>query len=54
MAKSKVKLSDDQKRKNKEILARLEEERELLIEETRSLQQGSRRRPGRKKQKSTP
>lgn len=49
MAKSKVNLSEAQLRKNAEILARLEAEREQLIAETRALQDRTRRRPGRKK-----
>ncbi len=51
MAKRKVELSDDQKTRNEEILARLERERIQLIEETRALQQAERRRPGRKRRK---
>ena len=51
MAKRKVTLTDDQKRRNAEILARLEKERQQLIEETRALQQAERRRPGRKRRK---
>lgn len=49
MAKRKVELTDDQKRRNAEILARLEAERRELVEETRALQQQERRRPGRKR-----
>jgi hypothetical protein len=49
MAKKKVVLTEDQKRRNAEILERLEEERLRLIEETRALQQQERRRPGRKR-----
>jgi len=44
MAKRKVQLTEAQKRKNAEILARLELERRKLIEDTRSLQEQSRRR----------
>lgn len=44
MAKRKVQLTDEQKRKNAEILARLDAERKRLIEDTRSLQEQSRRR----------
>jgi len=51
MAKRKISLSDEQKRRNAEILARLENEREQLVEETRALQQAERRRPGRKRRK---
>ena len=51
MAKRKVSLTDEQKRRNDEILARLEREREQLVEETRALQQAERRRPGRKRRK---
>ena len=38
MAKKKVSLTEDQKRRNAEILRRLREEREKLWEDTRSLQ----------------
>ena len=51
MAKRKVSLTDAQKKRNDEILARLEREREQLVEETRALQQAERRRPGRKRRK---
>ena len=51
MAKRKVVLTDEQKRRNAEILARLEIERQRLIEETRALQQLERSRPGRKRRK---
>jgi len=44
MAKRKVQLTDEQKRKNAAILARLDAEREKLVEDTRSLQEQSRRR----------
>ncbi|MCP4361893.1 MAG: hypothetical protein GY796_28100 [Chloroflexi bacterium] len=50
MAKRKVKLTEEQKRRNAEILARLDAERERLVEETRALQEQSRRK---KKQPST-
>ncbi len=53
MAKKKVVLTEDQKRRNAEILQRLEDERLRLIEETRALQQQERRRPGRKRKKKT-
>jgi hypothetical protein len=49
MAKRKIELTSDQKRKNEAILARLEAERIALIEETRSLQDNAKRRAGRKK-----
>lgn len=52
MAKRKVVLSDDQKRRNAEILARIESEKLRLLEETRALQQQERRRPGRKRRQS--
>jgi hypothetical protein len=51
MAKRKVVLTEEQKRKNAEILARLERERQRLVEETRALQQAERSRPGRKRRK---
>ena len=49
MAKREVVLSDEQKKQNQDILDRLAEERERLIEETRSLQKQSRRRKKRDK-----
>jgi len=52
MAKRKIELTDDQKQRNAEILARLEADRERLVEETRALQQQERRRPGRKRRKN--
>ena len=39
MSKKKVVLTEDQRKRNAEILARLEEERSRLVEETRALQQ---------------
>jgi len=51
MAKRKVELTKDQKRRNAEILARLELERQRLVEETRALQLRERSRPGRKRRK---
>lgn len=51
MAKGKVKLTEEQKRRNAEILARLERERQRLIEDTRALQEQTRRRPGRKRKR---
>ena len=51
MSKKKVVLTEDQRKRNAEILARLEEERVKLIEETRALQLQERRRPGRKRKK---
>ena len=52
MAKRKVKLTEEQKQRNAEILARLEMERQRLIEETRALQQQTKRKPGRKRKKA--
>jgi hypothetical protein len=49
MARRKVKLTDDQKRRNEEILERLDAERRRLVEETRALQEQTKRKPGRKK-----
>ncbi len=49
MAKRKVELTEEQKRRNAEILARLEAEKRRLVEETRALQEQAKRRPGRKK-----
>ncbi len=49
MAKREVVLSDEQKKRNQKILDRLAEERQRLIEETRSLQKQSRRRKKRDK-----
>jgi hypothetical protein len=51
MTKRKTVLSESQRKKNDEILARLEEERRHLVEETRALQEQTRRRPGRKRAK---
>ena len=51
MAKRKVELTEEQKRQNADILARLESDRQKLIQETRALQQQERRRPGRKRRK---
>jgi hypothetical protein len=51
MAKRKVELTERQKKRNQEILARLEAERQRLVEETRALQEQTRRRPGRKRAK---
>jgi|GEM_PF-4788249 hypothetical protein len=51
MAKRKITLTEEQKVKNAEILARLEAERRNLVEETRALQQQERNRPGRKRRK---
>ncbi|MFO7538290.1 MAG: hypothetical protein R6X32_09555 [Chloroflexota bacterium] len=53
MAKRKPILSEEQKKRNDEILARLEAERERLVEETRALQMQERRRPGRKRRKKS-
>lgn len=49
MARRKVELTEAQKRRNAEILARLEAERQRLIQETRELQQRTKRKPGRKR-----
>lgn len=38
MAKTKINLTDDQKRRNAEILARLAEEEARMLEDTRELQ----------------
>jgi hypothetical protein len=51
MAKRKIKLSDEQKDKNEEILSRLQEERSRLAEETRALQEQTKRKPGRNRKK---
>jgi hypothetical protein len=53
MSKKKVVLTEDQRKRNAEILARLEDERSRLVEETRALQLQERRRPGRKRKKKT-
>lgn len=53
MSKKKVVLTEDQRKRNAEILARLEEERSRLVEETRALQLQERQRPGRKRKKKT-
>jgi hypothetical protein len=49
MARKKVELTSEQKDINDEILDRLEMERRRLIEETRALQEQTKRKPGRKK-----
>jgi hypothetical protein len=49
MAKRKVQLTEDQKRKNQMILARIEAEKNRLFEETRALQQQFRRNVRRKR-----
>ena len=49
MARRKVELTDEQKNNNIAILDRLEAERRRLVEETRALQEQTRRKPGRKK-----
>lgn len=49
MARRKVELTEEQIRRNAEILARLEAERQRLVEETRALQQQTKRKPGRKR-----
>jgi hypothetical protein len=43
MTKRKIKLTEEQKRKNDMILARIEAERDRLFEETRALQRQFRR-----------
>lgn len=52
MAKRKVELTEDQKRRNQMILARIEAEKARLFEETRALQQQFRRNIKRKRSKS--
>ena len=52
MAKRKVELTDDQKKKNSLILAQIEAERARLFEDTRALQQQFRRNIKRKRSKS--
>lgn len=42
MAKSEVHLTEEQKRRNAEILAKLQSEREKLVADTRALQEESR------------
>ena len=49
MSKKKVVLTEEQRKRNAEILARLEEERVRLVEETRALQQQERGRSDRKR-----
>ena len=49
MAKRKVELTDDQKMKNKVILAQIDAEKARLFEETRALQQQFRRNIKRKR-----
>ncbi|MDX1613118.1 MAG: hypothetical protein R3300_02340 [Candidatus Promineifilaceae bacterium] len=51
MAKRKVELSDEQKRRNAMILARIEAEKARLFEETRALQRQFRRNIKRKRSK---
>ncbi len=51
MAKKKVELTEEQKKRNAEILARLAEESRKLKEETRALQEEVRRNRRRKKGK---
>ncbi len=53
MARRKVVLTEDQKKKNAQILAKLEEERQRLVEETRALQLKTKRKPGRKRKNQT-
>lgn len=52
MAKRKIQLTDDQKKKNDLILARIEAEKARLYEETRALQQQFRRNIKRKRSQS--
>ncbi|MCZ7671475.1 MAG: hypothetical protein M5U34_32250 [Chloroflexi bacterium] len=52
MAKRKVTLTKEQKAKNQAILDTLEEERQRLVEETRALQEQTKRKPGRKRKVS--
>lgn len=57
MAKSKVKLTEEQKRRNDEILARIAEEERRMFEDTRALQRewksrSNRRRHARSKRAS--
>ena len=54
MAKRKVELTDEQKRKNDLILARIEAERGRLFEDTRALQQQFRRNIKRNRVKGQP
>lgn len=49
MAKRKVELTEEQKQQNEAILARLEADRQRLVEETRALQLQTKRKPGRKR-----
>lgn len=49
MARRKIQLSEEQKKKNAQILARLEADKKRLFEETRALQQQFRRRIRRKR-----
>lgn len=44
MAKRKVALTDNQKKRNEQILARLREEQQRLYEDTRKLQQNWKKR----------
>ena len=53
MAKRKVELNDDQKKKNALILAQIEAERARLFEDTRALQQQFRRNIKRKRSKNS-
>ena len=53
MARRKVELTDEQKNTNIAILDRLEAERRRLVEETRALQEQTKRKPGRKKKNQT-
>lgn len=53
MAKRKVELTEEQKEKNEQILARIEKERQKLFEETRKLQQQFRDKFKRKSKESS-
>lgn len=52
MAKRKVELTEEQKRRNQMILARIEAEKARLFDDTRELQQQFRRNIKRKRAKS--
>lgn len=51
MSKRKIELSNEQQQKNDEILSRLEIERRTLVEETRAMQENTKRKPGRKRKR---
>ncbi|MEW5985609.1 MAG: hypothetical protein AB1791_03150 [Chloroflexota bacterium] len=54
MAKGSIELTDEQRLKNALILARIEEERRRLYEETRALQQQWKSKVSRKRRRSRP